>query len=177
MYFIKKDAYGKYLSFATLGSYVAWLVAKVFKFPWRVIFSGFSAEGEQRPKLVSAHSQISLWFEKSVMMWNSTFCKIIFRFVIVIFRTVSRGLRQTYNCHSSFQKNIGPYSTSSHIHFVTNQEAQLWLLLVLWYVLLPHLFHTPKFPYGSHLYVGPFEIDTFCCESLEKWTEGKNHLS
>ena len=30
--FSKKVAYGKYLLFATLGSYVAWLVAKVFKF-------------------------------------------------------------------------------------------------------------------------------------------------
>ena len=27
-------------------------------------------------------------------MWNSTFCKIIFPFVIVIFRTVSGGQRQ-----------------------------------------------------------------------------------
>ena len=29
----EKDAYGKYLSFATLGSYVACLGAKVFKLP------------------------------------------------------------------------------------------------------------------------------------------------
>ena len=115
--FYKKDAYGKYLLFATLGSYVAWLVAKVFKFLWRVIFGGFSAEDEQRPKLVSAHPQIPLWFEKSVMMWNSTFCKLFFPFFIVIFWTVSRGQRQTYNCHSSFQKNIWPYSTSSHLSF------------------------------------------------------------
>ena len=62
--FYKKDAYGKYLLFATLGSYVAWLVAKVFKFQWRVIFGGFSAEDEQRPKLVSAHPQIPLWLKK-----------------------------------------------------------------------------------------------------------------
>ena len=109
--------YDKYLSFATLGSYVACLGAKVFKFLWRVIFGGFSAEDEQRPKLVSAHPQIPLWFEKSVMMWNSTFCKIIFSFVIVIFQTVSGGQRQTYNCHSSLKKNIWPYSTSSHLSF------------------------------------------------------------
>ena len=112
--FYKKDAYGKYLSFATMGSYVECLGAMAFKFLWRVIFGGFSAEDEQRPKLVSAHPQIPLWLEKSVMMWNSTFCKICFPFVIVIFRTVSGGQRQTYNCHSSFQKNIWPYSTSSH---------------------------------------------------------------
>ena len=117
MYFIKKDAYGKYLSFATLASYIACFGAKVFKFPWRVIFGGFWADDEQRPKLVSAHPQILLWLEKSVMMWNSNFCKIIFPFVIVIFWTVSRGQRQTYNCHSSFQKNILPYSTSSHLSF------------------------------------------------------------
>ena len=63
--FYKKDAYGKYLLFATLGSYVAWLVTKVFKFPWRVIFGGFSVEVEQRPKLVSAHPQIPLWYENA----------------------------------------------------------------------------------------------------------------
>ena len=33
MYLIQKDMYGTYLSFATMGSYVAWLGAKVFKFP------------------------------------------------------------------------------------------------------------------------------------------------
>ena len=53
MYFIKKDAYGKYLSYATLGGYVPCLGAEVFKFPWRLIFSGFSAGDEQKPKLVS----------------------------------------------------------------------------------------------------------------------------
>ena len=31
--FYKKDVYGKYLSFATLGSHVVCLEAKVFKFP------------------------------------------------------------------------------------------------------------------------------------------------
>ena len=40
----------------------------------------------------------------------------------------------------------------------------------------PHLFHTPKFPYRSHLYVGAIQIETFCLKSLEKWTEGKKHL-
>ena len=54
------------------------LGAKVFKLLWRVIFGVFLAEDEQRRKLVSAHPQISLWFEKSLMMWNSDFCKIFF---------------------------------------------------------------------------------------------------
>ena len=72
--------------------------------------------------------------------------------------------------------NILPYSTLSQGLFFTNQEAQLCLLLVLRYVLLPHLFISPKFPYGSHLYVGAVQIETFCFKSLEKLTEGKKHL-
>ena len=39
--------YDKYISLATRGSYVACLGANVFKFLWRVIFGGFSAEDEQ----------------------------------------------------------------------------------------------------------------------------------
>ena len=50
------------------------------------------------------------------------------------------------------------------------------ILLVLRHILLPHLFHTPKFPYGSHLYLGVIQIETFCLKSLEKLTEGKKHL-
>ena len=46
-------------------------------------------------------------------MLKSTFCKIIFPFVIVIFQTVSRGQRQTYKCHSIFFLNI--YLTLVHI--------------------------------------------------------------
>ena len=38
-------------------------------------------------------------------------------------------------------------------YYFTNQKAQLWLLLVLWYSLLPHIFHTQTFQYGPHLYV------------------------
>ena len=83
--FYKKDAYGKYLSYATLGGYVPCLGAEVFKFPWGLIFGRFSVEDEKKPKLVSAHPQIPL------MMWNSTFCTIICHFVIVIFQTLSRG--------------------------------------------------------------------------------------
>ena len=98
-YLFFKDEYGRYLSFNTLGSY------------------------DQRPKLVSAHPRIPLWLEKSVMMWNSTFCKIIFPFIIVIFQTVSGGQRQTYNCHSSFQ-----YLTLFHIitHFILSQIRKLY---------------------------------------------------
>ena len=42
------------------------LGAKVFMFPWRVIFNDFLAEDKQRPKLV-----IPLWSEKCVTEWNS----------------------------------------------------------------------------------------------------------
>ena len=77
-FFINKGVYGKYLLFATLGSYVACSGVKVFKLPGRVIFGGFFEENEQRLKLVSAHPQIPLGYEKCVMMWNSTFCKIFF---------------------------------------------------------------------------------------------------
>ena len=100
--FYKKDAYGKYLPYATLGAYVPCLGAEVFKFPWRLIFGGFSAADEQKPKLVSAHPQIPFWLQKSVMMWNSTFCTIICHFVIVIFRTVSRGQFVISIWHSIF---------------------------------------------------------------------------
>ena len=82
-FILKKDAYGKYVSFTTLGSYIAGFGAKVFKFLWRVIFGGRWAE----PKLVSAHPQIPLWFEKYVMMWNSNFCKIIVHFDTVLSET------------------------------------------------------------------------------------------
>ena len=56
--FFKKEAYGKYLSFGTLESYVACLGAKLFKFLGSVTFGEFLAEDEQRPKLVSAHPKI-----------------------------------------------------------------------------------------------------------------------
>ena len=58
--------------------------------------------------------------------------------------------------------------------FFTNQEAQLCLLLVLRHVLLPHIFHTPKFSYGSHLYVGVIQIETFCLKSLKNGWRGRN---
>ena len=64
--------------------------------------------------------------------------------------------------------NIAPYFTLSQGPFFTNQESQLCLLLGLQQVLLPPLFHTPKFPYGSHLYVDAIQIETFCLKSLEK---------
>ena len=51
MYFIYIfNVYGKYLSYATPKGYVACLGAQVFKFPWRVIFGGFLAEGVKKPK-------------------------------------------------------------------------------------------------------------------------------
>ena len=51
--FYKKDAVGKYMSYDTLRGSVACLGAQVFKFLWRVIFGGFSGEGEQKPKKMS----------------------------------------------------------------------------------------------------------------------------
>ena len=48
-----------YRNDSTLGSYLACLGAEVFKFLWRVFFfCGFSAEGEQKPKLVPTHPQM-----------------------------------------------------------------------------------------------------------------------
>ena len=69
-----------------------------------------------------------------------------------------------------------PTPHRQELHIFTHQEAQLCLLLVLQHVLLPHLFHTPTFLYGSHLYVGAIQIERFCFKSLEKWTEGKKHI-
>ena len=152
MLMLMLDVYGKYLSFATLGSYVACLGATIFKFLWRVICGRFLAEDEQRPKLVSAH-KIPMWFENSVMMWNSTFCKMIFPFVLVIFRTMSLAQRQTYNCHSNFQKNIWLYSTSSHIYFYHKSgNSNLTLAGDLMCFMTPPF--SPKCLNGSHLYVG-----------------------
>ena len=64
------------------------LGTEVFGFPWRVIFGGFSAEDEQKHKLVSAHPQIPLWYEKYVLDWNTIFYIIVLDNVIMIFRTV-----------------------------------------------------------------------------------------
>ena len=41
VFYKKKDACGKYLLFATLGSYVACFGARVFKFLWRIFFFNF----------------------------------------------------------------------------------------------------------------------------------------
>ena len=153
-YFLRdKNAFGKYLSYATPGGYVACFGTKVFKFPWRVIFGRFLPEDEQKPKQVSAQPQIPLWYEKCVTEWNSTFCKIVLHYGIMIFQTMSPTRRRTYNCHHSLQKIFDPIPLRHALNFFTNQEAQLGFLLVLWYVLLPHPFHTQKCPYRSQLYV------------------------
>ena len=49
--FYKKDAYGKYISYATQGGSVASLGAQVIWFLLRVIFGGLSAEDEEKQKL------------------------------------------------------------------------------------------------------------------------------
>ena len=100
----------------------------------------------------------------------------MFPFFIVIFRSVSGGKDRTTTVIPSFKKIFEPLPHHHTFHFVTNQEAQLGLLLVLWYVLLPHLFHTPKCPYGSHLCVGAIQIETFIFYSLEKGWRGRIHF-
>ena len=98
--------------------------------------------------------------------------------VIVIFRTMWPTVRQTYNWYCSrCNKIFNPIPHCHEVHFFTNQEAQPYLLLVLRHVLLHHLFHTPKFPYGSHLYVGAIQIETFCLKSLENGQGGRNTFS
>ena len=72
-----KNVHGKYLSFATLGSYVACLGAKVFKFPWR--------ERETKTGLCSSSDSLQ---KKSWGCEKALLGKIIFPFVIMIFWTV-----------------------------------------------------------------------------------------
>ena len=60
----------------------------------------------------------------------------------MIFRNVSRGQRQTYNCHSSFQQNIWPYSWLSRIQFFPKSGSSA---LTLAGALI--CFITPPFPY------------------------------
>ena len=121
--------YGKYLLFANLGSYVACL-DKVFKFLWRVVLGGFSVDDEQRPKLVSAHPQIPLRYEKCVMMWNSTFCKTVFPFFIVIFQTMlsTRFGISPYHAEKLFgffflQKSAIPHHHAFHFFHKSGSET------------------------------------------------------
>ena len=123
--------YGIYHSFATLGSYVMGLRYSSF---CEGNFLADFGRGWAETKSGLCSSSDSLVIRRSVMMWNSTFCKITFPFLLVIFLTVSGGPRQTYNCHSSFKKIFDPIPHHHTFHFVKNQEAQLWILLVLWYV-------------------------------------------
>ena len=47
-----------------------------------------------------------------------------------------------------------------HLKKNTNQEAQLWLLVVLCYILLHRLFHKPNFLFVFYLYGGAIQIET-----------------
>ena len=83
--------YGKFLSFTTLWRYVVCLGAKVFKFPWRVIFAGFLAEDELRPKLslLSAHFIVVMDLIESDIFntnWIVTACSIHVSNVLLIDR-------------------------------------------------------------------------------------------
>ena len=92
----------KYISFATLGSYVKCLRAKVIKFPWSVIFDRFWVED---------HPQIPFWYENCVLMWNSTFCerkKFSFKHHCIMGKTI-------------LQKVL--FHIIKHFIFFTNQEA------------------------------------------------------
>ena len=124
-----------------------------------------------------AEAKTGLWSSSDslVMMWNSTFCKTIFPFVLVILLTVSCGQRRTFNCHSSFQKNIWPSSTLSRISIFYKSGSSTLTHAGALYVLSSQLFHTPKCPYGSHLYYMwvQFKLKLFF-RYLEKWMDGKN---
>ena len=98
-------------------------------------------------------------------------------YVIVIFRTVWPTVRQTYNWYCIGNKIFNPIPHCHKVHFFTNQEAQLCLLLVLRHVLLPHLFHTSKFPYRSHLYVCAIQIEAFCLKSFLGVCDSKETLT
>lgn len=66
-----------YLPYA---AYVPVLGAEYFQIPCRVIFEGFSAEDEQKTKLVSAHPSLTSfqnsfpnkkgWFKTAQQTWN-----------------------------------------------------------------------------------------------------------
>ena len=136
-----KKAYDKFISFGILGSFVACLRAKVLNCPWNAIFPGFSAEDELRLKLIASSPQIPMWYEKWVMMWNSNCCKVFFSslwYDDIPNCVVDTVWNITIAWEKLFKKKCYPHHHT--FNFFTNQEAQLWPLLVLWYVLLHHLF-------------------------------------
>ena len=89
VFFLLKDGYGKYFSFATLGSCVACLGAKVFKIPLRAILADF----QRRMSRDQNWSLLIVWFPCDPK--NAWWCgiallvKIICPLVIAIFWTVS----------------------------------------------------------------------------------------
>ena len=76
-----------------------------------------------------------------------------------------------------FLQNIWPYSWSSSLLFFPHiwkfSFDCCWCFDMFYY---PHLFHTPLFPYGSHLYVGAIWSENFCLKSIAKWMKGKKHF-
>ena len=119
------------------------------------------------------------WCDKSPNVWRCGITHFVWSETVMSWWYSERcGRQQDRHTISTAVGNkiFNPIPDRHKVHFFTNQEAQLCLLLVLQHVLLPHLFHTPKFPEGSHLYVGAIQIEMFCLKLLEKWTEGKIHL-
>ena len=130
---------------------------------------------ELRPKLVSAHPFIPLWYEKCMMMWNRNFCKNKFSFC---YSDISNSVVDTVwnitipRAKTNSQKML--FSHNHAFHFFTNQKFQLWFVLVIFHVLLYHLFHTPKCIYRSHPYVGVIQISIQlvfnCYKNVRVWT-------
>ena len=120
---------------------VACLGAKVFKLPCRVILADFG-QSISRPKLIFVHPQIPLCWEKMAIYYSYILSRV------AEMKTDIQVLNKIFD----------PIPDCHAFYFFTNQEAQLWLLLVFCYVLLSHFFDTPKCPYGSPLYLGAIQI-------------------
>ena len=133
--------YGKYLTFATLGSYVICLGAKVFEFLWRVIFGRFLAEDEQRP-------------------WPSGIT-----YFLSVFTCYSDIPNRVERRCTSIMTVLPKYFTLFHIflHLILSQIRKLnvnpyWFFDMFYYLTF---YLTPKCLYGSHLCVGTITIEIY----------------
>ena len=166
------------------GKLCSMLVGWSLQFSMKGNFGGFSAEDEQKPKLVSAHPQVPWWYEKCVTEWNSIFCKLFFALCYsdipnCVAEAKTLKLKKKYILH---------FSTSSHIYFsqinkFDSDSCWCFDMFLLYYqsifsaktvhnARVPHLFNTPKFVYGYYLYVGAIQVlkkqdQGVQCQSLE----------